>query len=212
MHEDVTQIGTRLLNEHAEQLTGLGSGVKDGLNLVTLGFKMARDAYDQHVSDVAELKSKADLVPQAGYMRLQREINEEAETNMAAGWRVADSGFAKLRTELTARALPKLSPEREQAGRQELALMLGDSRGESVRERLHTLALNGSSEALGAFFTPFGEALLHSRDVEPTEVMPGVTSMVMQRLAREGNEHAVAFDSLPRLEAIRSTIPVSPYR
>lgn len=119
---------------------------------------------------LADLESKRDYVPEAGYAKLRRAAIDDARRHAADAKRRSTENLAKLRSSLEADTVPTLKPEREAAARDEALLLAGDARGDDLIARLTDVAQDGSREALGAILgTSWGRSLLQARGLSRPE-------------------------------------------
>jgi len=124
------------------------------------------DAGSQLRKDYAELESKRDLLPGAGFQRLRRLATEDAAVRGRDADGAARQALDRIRGELTTASLPKVPADREALARQELSEALGPK---PTLERIVNLAANGSRESIAALFSPFGRTILESRGVPGTD-------------------------------------------
>jgi hypothetical protein len=166
---------TETLRDLAEQLyastvkeLGLGSDLySPAVHDAAADYKAAVDetvaAGRQLEADAAELYSKRDLIPEACYRRLQREMIAEAEERASGADLRTGAALERLRAAIDQDALPRLDPSREALARQELSLAVGEAQGSAAMSRVVTLAERGSREAAAALFSQFGSSLLEAR-------------------------------------------------
>lgn len=172
-HHDVPEMDllaenllTSSMRELAIKTSDMPQAVRDAASDFEAAIGDVLGAGRQAARDLAELRSKKDLIPGPGFERLRQEAIAEAQARSSEADRRAERAIGTLKQELISAALPRLEPSREALARQELALALGEAQGDQAVSRAITLAQNGSAEAIAALTgTSFGRTLLSARGV-----------------------------------------------
>lgn len=130
-------------------------------------------ASTQLEADLTELASKRDLLPAAGYERLEREARAEAAEKSQAALHGARQTLEAIRRAGLLGSQPTIDPAREQLGRAEFDTLVGTGDPAQIATRVAQLAEGGSRDAIGVLNSPYGRALLetkglHGRDLDDT--------------------------------------------
>ncbi len=146
------------------------SGVKKLIASFQTHVSDALAASAQLDADLAELASKRDLIPDAGLARLEREARAEAAEKSTAALHAARQTAEAIKRAGLLGAQPQIDPAREQLGRSELDMLVGDGDPAHIQVRVAQLAERGSRDAIGALNSSYGRALLESKGLEGREL------------------------------------------
>ncbi len=145
----------------------------------------------QLLADMAELKAKSDLLPEAGRARLSREAQAEAETRAKAALNTARTSAATLRRAALLEVQPQVSKERESLAREEFALVIGEGTPDQLALRVAKLAEDGSRDSLGVLNSSYGRTLLSARGMEGRDLEDALSS-ARRIIAESALEHGEA--------------------
>jgi hypothetical protein len=174
-------------NELALGSPDLPQSVRDAHSDYRTAISDVISAGRQAERDLTELHEKRDLIPVQGLNRLRQEAVSEAQERAAEADRRAERALERLKTELTAAALPTLDPAREALARDELLVALGDARENRAVARALDIAKSGSTEAVAALFSSYGTATLKARGVaDPERALAPVRTVAASVAAERG--------------------------
>ena len=162
------QIALSLLNEpKVRQLAAQGHvtpQVAEAFEEYSAAIIAHKRASDEYVAIHDELQSRANQMPSEGLREFQQRARQNFESASRELTRRSRMAFAKYQAALTAQAVPRINPAREDAGRRELDVVLGSGNVEAAVARL---AASGSAEAFAVLVnSSYGKTVLESKGAD----------------------------------------------
>lgn len=191
--ETALQLAARTLTESIAgiDVQAQPSGVQKLLASFKGNVDDALAASAQLDADLAELAAKRDLLPAAGYERLEREARAEAADKSKAALHGARQKLEAIRRAGLLGSQPTIDPAREGLARGEFDTLIGTGDPVQISTRVAQLAERGSRDAISILNSPYGRAALEAKGLQGRDLDETLASarLAVAQTATESGRH-----------------------
>jgi hypothetical protein len=202
---DLATITEGLLNDGRH----LGSAtwpqeVRDGYDDFRVAIRSILATDKQYRRDMADLRSRADLLPRPGYQRLEAEILGAAKSAVAERTMIAEQAIQRIKRSLEEKTLPRVDERREALAREEARTALQGAKPIEAMTRM-------SREAQAAVLSSWGVSALSAAGIpEPELEQRDLRALAIATAAQQGEpREQVAASALLRLPRLAAAVGAS---